>query len=122
MRILIAGAGIGGLTAAVALRQQGFDDVVVLEQAAALREVGAGVQLGPNAVNVLHKLGLAEPLAAVAVAPLGTQSPNWSSGRIIRNFAMGDTYRQRYGAQYYHEQAARRCTARSWSAPMACIQ
>jgi salicylate hydroxylase len=102
MKILIAGAGIGGLTAAVALRKAGLTNVVVVDQAAALREVGAGVQLGPNAVKVLHQLGLAEPLAAAAVAPLGTQSRNWSSGRIIRNFALGDTYRKRYGAPHYH--------------------
>ena len=49
MRILIAGAGIGGLTAALALRQAGFD-TRVYEQASVLREVGAGVAISPNAV------------------------------------------------------------------------
>jgi salicylate hydroxylase len=56
MRILILGAGIGGLTAALALRQAGFD-AHVYEQARALREVGAGVAISPNAVKVLHGLG-----------------------------------------------------------------
>ncbi len=102
MRVLIAGAGIGGLTAALALRRQGFEDVQVVEQAAALREVGAGVQLGPNAAKVLYKMGLEAELQAVAVAPLGTQSRNWSSGRIIRNFPLGESYRQRYGAPHLH--------------------
>lgn len=102
MRILIAGAGIGGLTAAAALRRAGLHDLVVVEQAAALRAVGAGVQLGPNAVKVLHRLGLEAPLADAAVAPLGTQSRNWASGRIIRNFPLGETYRRRYGAPHYH--------------------
>jgi salicylate hydroxylase len=102
MKVVIAGAGIGGLTVAAALRQAGVSDVEIVEQAAALREVGAGVQIGPNAAKVLYKLGLAEPLAAAAVTPIGTQSRNWSSGRIIRNFALGDTYRQRYGAPHYH--------------------
>lgn len=102
MRILIAGAGIGGLTAAAALRQHGFEDITLVEQAGALREVGAGVQIGPNAAKVLYKLGLKDDLERVAVIPLGTQSRNWSSGRIIRNFALGETYRQRYGAPHYH--------------------
>ena len=53
MRILIVGAGIGGLTAALALRQAGFD-AHVSEQASVLREVGAGVAISPNAVKVLH--------------------------------------------------------------------
>ena len=53
-RILIAGAGIGGLTTALALRKLGFRHVEVLEQTAVLKEVGAGIQLGPNAVKVLQ--------------------------------------------------------------------
>ena len=65
MRVLIAGGGIGGLTAALALRQAGFD-AHVYEQASVLREVGAGVQTSPNAVRVLHGLELAEPLREVA--------------------------------------------------------
>ena len=56
MRVLIAGAGIGGLTAALALRQAGIDSHVY-EQASVLREVGAGLLLGPNAVKVLHPHG-----------------------------------------------------------------
>jgi salicylate hydroxylase len=102
MRILIAGAGIGGLTAALALRRQGFDDVVVLEQAAALGEVGAGVQVGSNAARVLHSFGLEEALAAVAVQPIGTQSRHWASARVIRDFPLGEAHRQRYGAPHYH--------------------
>jgi salicylate hydroxylase len=102
MRILIAGAGIGGLTAALVLKRQGFDDVVVVEQASELREVGAGVQLGPNASKVLHRLGLEDELRRVAVAPIGTQSRNWRSGRVIRDFALGETYRARYGAPHLH--------------------
>ncbi|MSQ71944.1 MAG: FAD-binding protein [Betaproteobacteria bacterium] len=102
MRIVIAGAGIGGLTAALALKQQGFEDVLVVEQAPELREVGAGVQLGPNAAKVLHKLGLEDALRKVAVAPVGTQSRNWRSGRIIRDFPLGDAYRERYGAPHLH--------------------
>ena len=102
MKVLIAGAGIGGLTAALALRHHGFEDVQVLEQASALREVGAGVQVGPNASKLLYRLGLQAELDRVAVAPVGTQSRNWRSGRVIRHFPLGDFYRERYGAPHLH--------------------
>ena len=79
MRILIAGGGIGGLTPAHALRQAGFD-VHVYEQATVLREVGAGLALGPNAVKVLHRLGLADALRAVGVVP---HSRDWQTGAVL---------------------------------------
>ena len=60
-RIAVIGAGIGGLAAACALRQRGFE-VEVYERAAELGEVGAGLQLGPNAIKVLRALGIEAPL------------------------------------------------------------
>ena len=66
----VVGGGIGGLTAALALLRAGFD-VQVYEQASGLREIGAGVQVSPNASRVLHGLGLAEPLAPDRRAPAG---------------------------------------------------
>ena len=57
MRILIAGGGIGGLTAALCLARKGFD-VEVFEQAPEFSEIGAGIQLSPNCTRVLHHLGL----------------------------------------------------------------
>ena len=79
MRVLIAGAGIGGLTAALALRQAGFD-AHVYEQAAVLREVGAGLAVGPNAVRVLHRLGLAEALRSRRRRPHSWDLRDWQSG------------------------------------------
>jgi salicylate hydroxylase len=101
MRILIVGGGIGGLTAALALRQAGFD-AHVYEQASVLREVGAGVQSSPNAVKVLHSLGLAEPLRAVAVVPLSTDSRDWQTGEILGRVPFAGAALTRYGAPYYH--------------------
>ena len=60
-RIIIAGAGIGGLAATVALEQAGFE-VCAVERAPRFGEVGAGVQLGPNATRVLSRLGLGKEI------------------------------------------------------------
>ncbi|WP_341988975.1 FAD-dependent monooxygenase [Azorhizobium sp. AG788] len=65
---LIVGAGIGGLAGAIALRRAGLD-VRLMEQASELAEVGAGLQLSPNATRILRDLGLLDALRAVAVAP-----------------------------------------------------
>jgi 5-methylphenazine-1-carboxylate 1-monooxygenase len=66
--ILVAGAGIGGLTAALTLRQRGFD-VTVVEQAHDLKPLGVGINLLPHAVRELDELGLAERLTSISVAP-----------------------------------------------------
>ena len=67
-QVAVIGAGIGGLGAALSLFRAGFD-VQVYEQAHALREVGAGIQVSPNASRVLHGLGLADELAKLGVRP-----------------------------------------------------
>ncbi|MGI8553087.1 MAG: FAD-dependent monooxygenase [Dehalococcoidia bacterium] len=101
MRIIIVGGGIGGLTAALALRRAGFD-VHVYEQAEVLREIGAGVQTGPNAVRVLHALGLAEPLRRVAVVPLSIDARDWQTGETLGRVPLAEAAIARYGAPYYH--------------------
>jgi len=98
--IVIAGAGIGGLTAALALTRAGFR-AVVLEQAARLEETGAGIQLSPNATRVLFDLGLGERLRPLAVAPEAIRVVNGASGRDIVRVPLGLTAAQRYGAPYW---------------------
>jgi salicylate hydroxylase len=66
--IIIAGAGIGGLTAALALLRRGFD-VVVCEQADELGELGAGVQNSPNGTHALAELGLLDDPSRVSTEP-----------------------------------------------------
>ena len=61
IRIIVIGAGIGGLAAALTLGRSGFE-VQLFEQASVLREIGAGVQISPNATRILRRLGLEEPL------------------------------------------------------------
>ncbi len=97
---MISGAGIGGLTAALALLQRGFD-VQVLEQANSLAEVGAGLQLGPNALRVLFKLGLEAPLASVAVEPTGKEIRLWNTGQTWKLFDLGASCVRRYGYPYF---------------------
>lgn len=99
--VLIAGGGIGGLSAALSLAQSGLD-VEVFEQASEFGEVGAGIQLGPNATRVLHHLGLAAALEACAFLPERTEFRSWRTGRLISNSPLGEFARQRYGFPYYH--------------------
>ncbi len=101
MKVLIAGAGIGGLTAAAALLQKGFD-VELFEQAPALGEVGAGIQLSANAVHVLHALGLREGLARVAVKPQTYQFRLYDTAEVLQSVPLGQAHEHKHGAPYYH--------------------
>lgn len=98
--IIICGAGLGGLTAALALMQRGFR-VTVLEQASALGEVGAGIQLSANATGVLYRLGLGEALQSVASIPTGKQIRLWNTGEAWKLFDLGGESLQRYGYPYF---------------------
>jgi salicylate hydroxylase len=97
--IVIAGGGIGGLCAALALVQRGID-VVVLEQARELREVGAGVQISPNGTRVLASLGLDRAMRAVAVEPQAKEIRLWSSGETWPLFDLGASAVADYGHPY----------------------
>ncbi|WP_066266587.1 FAD-dependent monooxygenase [Hydrogenophaga palleronii] len=99
MRIAVIGAGIGGLTAAIALLKRGFE-VEVFEQARELGEIGAGVQISPNGVRVLASLGLMNDIEAVASEPAGKCVRLWSTGQEWKLFDLGSVSRQRYGFPY----------------------
>jgi salicylate hydroxylase len=100
LRILIAGAGIGGLTAALSLLRRGHD-VQVCEQAAELREVGAGLQLSPNGLRALYQLGLGDALQALASEPEGKEIRLWSTGQTWKLFDLGKTAVADYGYPYF---------------------
>ncbi len=100
-RIAIIGGGIGGLGAALSLLSAGFD-VHVYEQARALREVGAGIQISPNAARVIHGLGLGDELAKFGVRPLSFRQRRWQDGRTLINAPLGDTVVSALGYAYYH--------------------
>jgi salicylate hydroxylase len=98
-KALIIGGGIGGLTAALALSRVN-QACAVFEQAATFGEIGAGLQLGPNAMRRLHAMGLAPALAAVAAFPKQLQVRSAASGAIMGALPLGEDAVQRYGAPY----------------------
>jgi len=99
LQALIAGGGIGGLAAALAAARAGWG-VRLYERASAFSEVGAGIQLGPNVVKVLHGWGLADALAAVAAFPDRLEVRSAVSGETLGVLRLGDTIAQRYGAPH----------------------
>ncbi len=99
-RILIAGAGIGGIVAALALLQRGFD-VALYEQAAELRELGAGVQISPNGSRVLCHLGLQSAMEAIASVPTAKEMRLFNTGQAWRVQDLGATAQERFGSPYW---------------------
>jgi salicylate hydroxylase len=98
--VAIIGGGIGGLTAAVLLLRAGFD-VQVYEQASALGEVGAGINIGPNASRILHRLGIAEVLESAGVKPVTFDQRRWDNGRFLLRSPLGEAVETAFGAPYY---------------------
>lgn len=98
--IVIAGAGVGGLTAALALAARGFR-IVVLEKAEQLEEVGAGLQLSPNASRVLVELGLTERLRLRAVTPEALCIMSARAGGELLRMPLGEAASARAGAPYW---------------------
>jgi salicylate hydroxylase len=99
-RILIAGAGIGGIVAALALLQRGFG-VALYEQAPELRELGAGVQISPNGSRVLRALGLLTAVQAIASVPVAKEMRLFNTGQAWRVQDLGANAEARYGAPYW---------------------
>jgi salicylate hydroxylase len=99
LRIAIAGAGIGGLTAALALAHDGHD-ITVIERRTGFGEPGAGIQLSPNASRILITLGLGAGLMRIGSEPSRIVIRAIGSGREIAEVALGRRMRERYGAPY----------------------
>ncbi|MHA7772278.1 FAD-dependent monooxygenase [Roseibium sp. M-1] len=98
--IVIAGAGIGGLAAALALRARGHD-IVVMDKARSLSEVGAGLQLSPNACAVLDRLGVLKALEPHAFAPDCMKLRSAATGRQLAAVELGDFIKDRHGYPFW---------------------
>ena len=98
-QVVIAGGGIGGLAAAVACAQRGVP-VQLLERAAQLSEVGAGIQIGPNVTRILQAWGLGEALAQVAAFPKQLQARDAQTGQVLGSLRLGERAQALYGAPY----------------------
>jgi salicylate hydroxylase len=98
-KIVIAGGGIAGLTAALTLAQAGYA-VDVLERSDVLSEVGAGLQISPNAAHVLDRIGVLDRIQKLAVAPEAIRITSGITGRTLTNLQLGDAIVKRFGAPY----------------------
>jgi salicylate hydroxylase len=101
MRIAIVGGGLGGLAAALFLRQAGLE-ASVYEQVPELREAGAGIVVSPNMVRPLRRIGLGEKLSAFAVRlEAAWEFRRWKDGRVLFAQPMGDECERLYGTHCY---------------------
>ncbi len=105
MKVIIVGAGIGGTALALALEKLNIDHVL-LEQAQAFTEVGAGIQLSPNGVAVLEQLGLGDSLPQFCTEPDFHKYSVWDTGETILRTPLMPKVRQTYGFAYYHAHRA----------------
>ena len=99
LSIAIIGAGMGGLAAAAALRRVGID-VTVYEQAAQFARLGAGIQIGCNAMKVLRGLGLESRLRGQSFYPRSWNNRDWQTGEVKFDMIFGETAEQKFGAPY----------------------
>ena len=98
-RILVAGAGIGGLTAASSLSKAGHH-VKIYEQAPQLAEIGAGIQISANAMHVLRSLGMEEAIVNVGVSPGAYVFRLHDTGEVIQRFSLSEEHKRLHGAPY----------------------
>jgi salicylate hydroxylase len=100
MHAIVVGAGIGGLATALACHKAGIA-VTLLEQASALKEIGAGIQISSNGTRVLGELGLLDAVDAVGVRPVSFRVSAFESGEVITDFPLGPEAAARYGGTFY---------------------
>ena len=98
---LVIGGGVGGLACALFLARNGIA-VTLVERAHQLSDVGAGLQLSPNATRLLHALGLEDALRRVAFKPEAIDVRTARHGIVLNRVPLGDAVAKKFGAPYYH--------------------
>ncbi len=121
LNVIIIGGGIGGTAAALALLRIGCD-VRLYEQVREKSEVGAGIQMSPNATRLLVRYGLGGALKALAVRPSAIEVRRWDTGAMLSREELGDTIESAFGAPYYHFHRADLLSVLSGALPAGVLQ
>jgi salicylate hydroxylase/6-hydroxynicotinate 3-monooxygenase len=121
LTIAIVGAGMGGLASAAALRRVGID-VTVYEQAAQFVRLGAGIQIGCNAMKVLRGLGLESRLRGGSFYPRSWNNRDWRTGEVKFDMIFGETAEQKFGAPYLLAHRGDLHAALASAVPDECIK
>lgn len=121
LKVIIIGGGIGGTAAALALLRAGCD-VRVYEQVQEKTEVGAGIQMSPNATRLLVRYGLGDALKTLAVRPSAIEVRRWDNGAILSREELGDVIENAFGAPYYHFHRADLLSVLSNALPSGVLQ
>ncbi|KAK5021756.1 hypothetical protein LTS07_010651 [Exophiala sideris] len=100
MKVIVVGAGLGGLACAIACRQGGLD-VLILERAPKILPVGAGIQVSPNASRIARRLGILPKLLAIAIEPEQLEMRRYDTGNIIHIRPGREGMREKYGAPWF---------------------
>ncbi|HLX18310.1 MAG TPA: FAD-dependent monooxygenase [Bradyrhizobium sp.] len=121
LTIAIIGAGMGGLAAAAALRRVGID-VTVYEQAAEFARLGAGIQIGCNAMKVLRTLGLEPRLRAQSFYPRSWNNRDWRTGEVKFDMIFGESAERKFGAPYLLAHRGDLHAALASAVPAECVR
>jgi 6-hydroxynicotinate 3-monooxygenase len=121
LRVAIVGAGMGGLSTAAALRLVGID-VTVYEQASQFARIGAGIQIGCNAMKVLRRLGLEQKLRAQSFYPRSWNNRDWRTGDIKFDMIFGESAEAKFGAPYLLAHRGDLHAALASAVPAECIR
>src|ERR1700751_1861438 len=121
LNVAIVGAGMGGLATAAALRLVGFD-VTVYEQATQFARIGAGIQIGCNAMKVLRRLGLEPMLRSQSFYPRSWNNRDWRTGAIKFDMIFGETAEAKFGAPYLLAHRGDLHAALASAVPAQCIR
>src|ERR1700682_5808877 len=121
LTIAIVGAGMGGLASAAALRRVGID-VTVYEQARQFVSLGAGIQIGCNAMKVLRRLGLEARLRGQSFYPRSWNNRDWRTGEVNFDMIFGESAEQKFGAPYLLAHRGDLHAALAGAVPDDCIK